>query len=97
MAKAQPLLERRADGFGQDDLPGRIAGDLRGWRRNRQESRGASLGLLLRTAAPAIHPEKSRLEADQSFVPDPPSEASPPSKLLADALLRNCSGAFTWP
>ena len=40
MPKAQPPLKRRADVFGQDHLLGRIAGDLRRWRRNRQESRG---------------------------------------------------------
>jgi hypothetical protein len=42
MAKAQPSLKRRADVFGQDDFPRQITGDLRRWRRNRQESWGVA-------------------------------------------------------
>jgi hypothetical protein len=36
--KVQSSLKRHADVFGQDDLPGRIGGNLRRWRRNRQEN-----------------------------------------------------------
>ena len=55
MAKAQSSLKRRADVFGQDDLQGRIAGDLRRRRRNRQESRGVA-GALIKGGARDLSP-----------------------------------------
>jgi hypothetical protein len=55
MAQAQASLKRSADVFRQVDLPDRIAGDLRRWRRNRQESEGLA-GALIKGGARDLSP-----------------------------------------